>query len=202
MGVQAHARACRSLNLTDVAEALLLLHPQSTADLGDLLSRVCAPLCSAFFPRCGFDPCTHSCILANFFPFFRNLFHNFVCALPLLNPPFPSYVLVPLPWLRTPPPSLGGWFDPPYPLPFPFLHFFSLFIYLTLFALSPQAVPCRAFPVRRPPSAKRSLPNNATMRLQSERVTLQNVCSIARWSAELRPSIPLMTVHVLGIHQV
>jgi hypothetical protein len=48
---QAHARACSALELPDVASALMLLNPESTLDLSDLLPRICGPLCSALFPR-------------------------------------------------------------------------------------------------------------------------------------------------------
>eukprot|EP00884_Botryococcus_braunii_P023600 jgi/Botrbrau1/9924/Bobra.0012s0022.1 len=49
--VQAHARACKALQLPEVASALLLLNPESKLDMSDLLPRICAPLCSALFPR-------------------------------------------------------------------------------------------------------------------------------------------------------
>ena len=57
LAAQAHARACSALGVPELADALCLLNVEATDALPELLDAVCAPFCSAFFPRRAPSPC-------------------------------------------------------------------------------------------------------------------------------------------------
>ena len=56
--VQALRLACERLRLVEVADGLAALSPHAKQDLASLLSLLCPPLCTAFFPRYNPALCT------------------------------------------------------------------------------------------------------------------------------------------------
>lgn len=58
--VQAHSGACAAIGLSDLSRSLQTLSGDSPADPADILAIICPSLASAFFPRQGIFPVSHT----------------------------------------------------------------------------------------------------------------------------------------------